>query len=121
LLLLIKSSFGVYLIRRLEKLTRCGIEKLPEILSSEQKKNSDLKENLMKMEIPKEVQAIHITQDELNTLNGILNLRQSQWENVQHIMETQKQKQKGDLIRNERKMCHFGITRMDQLGRRLRK
>jgi hypothetical protein len=64
-------------------------------LSSEQQKNALLTQNLSKIEIPKEVQAIHITQDEINTLNGILSLRKSQCENIQHVMETQKLKQKG--------------------------
>lgn len=45
--------------------------------------------------VPREVQGIHHTQEEINTLTAILTLRETQWRQIQVVMETQKDKQKG--------------------------
>lgn len=82
----------------MEKLTSCGIKQLHEILKSEQDKNGELNQKLEKMVIPQEVQGIHTTQDEITTLSAILKLRETQWNQVESILETQKKKQRGKSI-----------------------
>ena len=65
-------------------------------MKSEQVRNENLKDKLAAMEIPKEVQGIHMTQEEISTLRAILTLREKQWGQIKEIMESQRQKQKGE-------------------------
>lgn len=80
---------------RLERLTHCGVDRLAELLGLERDKNAQLKQQLGQMELPREVQAIHVTQEELSTLGAVLKLRRAQWALVSSEMERQKLKQRG--------------------------
>jgi hypothetical protein len=69
---------------------------LATLLKSEQFKNEEIVKGLDELRIPREVQGIHHTQEEINTLGAILQMRETQWAQIKDIMEIQKEKQKGN-------------------------
>lgn len=56
---------------------------------------------MARMELPREVRGIHVTQEEISTLGAVLKLRETQWGALQSEMEKQKRLQRGGLTRGE--------------------